>query len=128
ALPISGTAVIHCRGRDTWPRRAVTGSSQSVRVSTATRLRAARPSTSSLIADEGPEVKSLLMATPLLVGRSAGHHIQMTLVHHVERLAAALGHAVQRFVGDDHRQAGLGAEQAVDIPEQGATAGEHDAG
>ena len=50
------------------------------------------------------------------------------LVHQFQRAAAAPRHAGQWIVGDEHRQPSLLADQAVHAPEQGAAAGEHDAG
>ena len=49
------------------------------------------------------------------------------LVGELEDPAAAARDAGQRIVGDDHRQAGFFHEQLVDVAQQRAAAGEHDA-
>src|SRR5262252_1581404 len=49
------------------------------------------------------------------------------LVHQLEDAAAAARDAGERVVGDHHGQARLLGEQLVDVAQQGAAAGEHDA-
>lgn len=49
------------------------------------------------------------------------------LVHHLQGATAATGYTGQRVLGDDYRQAGLLGQQLVEITQQRATTGQHQA-
>src|SRR5580765_3747293 len=74
----------------------------------------------------GPRLKNGggVWSTPytLIVGED-----RPEVLHLFERLARAAHHAGERVVGDDHRQSGLFHEQAVEVAQQRAAAGEHHA-
>src|SRR3990167_3898252 len=57
----------------------------------------------------------------------AGQQVHGVAVHHFQRLAAATSHAGQRVFGNDHRQAGFLGQQLVEVTQQGATTGQHQA-
>ena len=49
------------------------------------------------------------------------------LVNHLQRLATATRHAGQRIFGHDDRQASFFGDQLVEVTQQRATAGQHQA-
>ena len=56
-----------------------------------------------------------------------GERVTDAFVHQFERASASSGDAGQGILGDDHRQAGFFLDQAVEVTQQGAAAGEYDA-
>src|SRR5690606_32769080 len=60
-------------------------------------------------------------------GSVGGEELVAVHVQQLQRASAAAGHAGQRVFGDLHVQAGFLAEQLVQVLQQGAAAGEHDA-
>lgn len=56
-----------------------------------------------------------------------GEQVHGVAVHHLQRTATAASHAGQRLLGDDHRQAGFLCQQLVQVAQQRATAGQHQA-
>src|SRR3954463_14679958 len=74
----------------------------------------------------GPRLKNGggVWSTPytLIVGEDRAE-----VLHLLERLARAAHHAGERVIGDDHRQGGLLPQQAIEVAQQRAAAGEHHA-